>query len=135
MTRWACALIAAAALLLTACGAAPGGQPGTATASPAAEQNEPGTPAATPIPAWQPQPDQFVSLQYAPRDQQTSGPMGFLEVALGDTRTGAVIRRLLPATTSDGMQVSGLALDRAGDLWITYSKGPRELGRAPAPTS
>jgi hypothetical protein len=50
--------------------------------------------------------------------------MGFLEVALGDVRTGAVVRRLLPASASSGMQVSGLALDRAGDLWITYSEGP-----------
>ena len=68
-------------------------------------------------------PGQFVSLRFAPAGQQSPGPMGFLEVALGDVRTGVVVRRLLPAS-ADGMQVSGLALDRAGDLWVTYSKGP-----------
>ena len=33
-----------------------------------------------------------------PAGQQSPGPMGFLEVALGDVRTGAVVRRLLPAS-------------------------------------
>jgi hypothetical protein len=46
-------------------------------------------------------------------------------VALGDVRAGAVVRRLLPASAGTGMQVSGLALHRAGDLWITYSRLPR----------
>ena len=45
-------------------------------------------------------------------------------MALGEVGTGAVVRRLLPASASGGMQVVGLALDRADDLWITYSKGP-----------
>jgi hypothetical protein len=99
-------LAAAAAVLLAACARAPAG------------------PAAAPVPGWRVSPGQFVSLRLAPVRQQTRGPMGFLEVALGDVRTGAVVRRLLPASPGSGMQVSGLALDRAGDLWITYSKGP-----------
>jgi hypothetical protein len=114
-------LAAAAAVLLAACAHA-GGQPravaGTSAAVASAE------PAAVPVPGWRVSPGQFVSLRFAAAGEQTGGPMGFLEVALGDVRTGAVIRRLLPASAGDGMQVSGLALDRAGDLWITYSKGP-----------
>lgn len=64
---------------------------------------------------------QFISLRFAPKP--LPGPVGFLEVALSDSRSGAIIRRLLPAS-SDGMQVTGLSLDHSGDLWITYSKGP-----------
>jgi hypothetical protein len=45
-------------------------------------------------------------------------------VALSSARTGAIIRRLLPASYRDGMQVAGLALGHAGNLWITYSAGP-----------
>jgi hypothetical protein len=45
-------------------------------------------------------------------------------VALYDSRTGAVIRRLLPPAR-DGMTVAGLSVDRWGNLWITYSRGPR----------
>lgn len=115
-------LAVAAAVLLTACahgtGRAGGQPPATAGTWASAE------PAAAPVPGWRVLPGQFVSLRFAPASQQTQGPMGFLEVALGDVRTGAVVRRLLPASASSGMQVSGLALDRAGDLWITYSKGP-----------
>ena len=115
-------LAVAAAVLLTACahgtGRAGGQPPATAGTWASAE------PAAAPVPGWRLLPGQFVSLRFAPASQQSQGPMGFLEVALGDVRTGAVVRRLLPASASSGMQVSGLALDRAGDLWITYSKGP-----------
>ena len=118
-------LAAVAAVLLTGCAHGPGqagGQSrataGTWAAAASAE------PAAAPIPGWRVAPGQFVALRFAPAGQQTYGPLGFLEVALGDVRTGAVVRRLLPASVSSGMQVSGLALDRAGDLWITYSKGP-----------
>ena len=104
---------AAAAVLLAACAHGTG----RAAAAPAG-------PAAAPVPGWRVPPGQFVSLRFAPARQQTRGPLGFLEVALGDVRTGAVVRRLLPASPGGGNQVSGLALDRAGDLWITYSKGP-----------
>jgi hypothetical protein len=76
------------------------------------------------IPGWRVGPGQFVSLRFAPKDEQGPGPDGFLEVALSSARTGAIIRRLLPASYSDGTQVAGLALDRAGNLWITYSRGP-----------
>jgi hypothetical protein len=85
-------------------------------------------PAAVPVPGLQVSPGQFVSLRLASSAGQSSGPSGSLDVALSDVRTGAVVRRLLPATTSTGMSVSGLALDRAGDLWITYSKGPDYAG-------
>jgi hypothetical protein len=113
-------LAAAAAVLVTACAHGTGhagGQPGAAAETWA-------EPAAAPVPGWRVSPGQFVAMRFAPAGQQAPGPMGFLEVALGDVRTGAVVRRLLPASASGGMQVSGLALDRAGDLWITYSKGP-----------
>jgi hypothetical protein len=65
----------------------------------------------------------FVSLRVAPERPRGSGPQGLLEVAVSDTRTGAAIRRLLPAG-SDGMRVVGLSLDRPGNLWVTYSRGP-----------
>ncbi len=68
-------------------------------------------------------PPQFVSLRFTPKRQRGSGPEGFLEVAVSDSRTGAIIQRLLPAST-DGMAVTGLSLDRSGDVWITYSRGP-----------
>jgi hypothetical protein len=44
-------------------------------------------------------------------------------IVLYDSRTGAVIRRLRPAT-SDGMSVTGLSVDPAGNLWVTYTRGP-----------
>ena len=108
----------ATALLLAACAS------GTSQPETTVRGTAPTGSAATPIPGWRVAPGQFVSLRFAPRDEQTSGAAGFLEVALNDVRTGAVIRRLLPATTPAGLAVAGLALDRAGDLWITYSKGP-----------
>jgi hypothetical protein len=55
--------------------------------------------AAASIPGWRVPPGQFVSLRFAPADERTSGPSGFLEVALSDVTTGALVRRLLPATT------------------------------------
>lgn len=48
-------------------------------------------------------------------------------MAVSDSRTGAIIRRLLPASRG-GMQVAGLALDHSGNLWITYSRGPAYRG-------
>jgi hypothetical protein len=123
MRRAAGALLGvAAAVLLTACAHGTGHASGQsrATAGPSASAE----PAAARVPGWRVPPGQFVSLRFAPAGQQSPGPMGFLEVALGDVRTGAVVRRLLPASAGGGMQVSGLALDRAGDLWVTYSKGP-----------
>jgi hypothetical protein len=81
-------------------------------------------PVAAAIPGWRLGPGQFVSLRFAPKNGQGTGPDGFLEVALSNARTGAIIRRLLPASHSDGTQVAGLALDRAGNLWITCSRGP-----------
>lgn len=112
-------LISTVAVLLLAACASGTSQPGAAVPG-----TKPTGPAATPLPGWRVSPGQFVSLRFAPRDEQTSGPGGFLEVALNDVRTGAIIRRLLPATTGSGLAVTGLALDRSGDLWITYSKGP-----------
>jgi hypothetical protein len=49
-------------------------------------------------------------------------------IVLFDSSTGAIVRRLLPATR-DGMSVTGLSVAGSGTLWITYSRGP-EL-RAP----
>jgi hypothetical protein len=71
---------------------------------------------ATDVSRWDVTPGEFVSLRY--------GPNGSQYVAVSDMATGAVVRDLLPATTADGMQVTGLALDHAGNLWITYSSGP-----------
>jgi hypothetical protein len=115
-------LAAAAVVLLTACAHGTGQAGGQPRAK--AGTGAPAEPAAAPVPGWRVSPGQFVSLRFAPAGQQAPGPMGFLEVALGEVRTGAVVRRLLPASASGGMQVAGLALNRAGDLWITYSKGP-----------
>jgi hypothetical protein len=80
---------------------------------------------AVPVPAishWQIEPGQFISLRY--------GQKGAQFVALSDMSTGALVRDLLPATAANGMQVTGLALDHADDLWITYSKGPSIGGPA-----
>jgi len=112
-------LISTVAVLLLAACASGTSQPGAAV--PATKLTGP---AATPLPGWRVTPGQFVSLRFAPRDEQTSGPEGFLEVALNNVRNGALVRRLLPATTGSGLAVTGLALDRSGNLWITYSKGP-----------
>jgi hypothetical protein len=48
-----------------------------------------------------------------------------LGIFLQDAATGAVVRQLLPGTW-DGMQAQGVAADRAGDIWVTYSEGPRQ---------
>jgi hypothetical protein len=93
------------------CGSAAGPQQATPTAT---------GPAAGPVPGWRLSAGQFVSEQY--------GSDGTEFVTLSDTAAGALVRRLLPATASDGMHVTGLALDRTGDLWITYSKGPDYQG-------
>jgi len=45
-------------------------------------------------------------------------------IMLYNDRTGRVVRQLLPGTR-DGMAVSGLSIDRSGNLWITYSRGPK----------
>lgn len=84
-------------------------------------------PATPSVSGWRVSPDQFVAL-----DTETPGIQA---VTVNNVRTGAVVRKLLPATASNGMQVTGLALDRAGNLWITYSEGPASLGNSvePAP--
>lgn len=98
---------AATVLLLAACGSAAGG--------PRAHPPE-RTTALSPLPGWRVAPGQFVSLRYTSSGTQV--------IALSDAGTGAIVRPVLPDTSPAGLQVSGLALDRAGDLWITYSKGP-----------
>jgi hypothetical protein len=45
--------------------------------------------------------------------------------AVGRRRHGGNLGLCGVRGADGGMQVSGLALDRAGDLWITYSKGTR----------
>jgi hypothetical protein len=62
---------------------------------------------------------QFISLRFAPHGRQGSS----VEVAVSSVSTGAIVRRLLPASR-DGMHVDGLSLDWSGNLWITYSAGP-----------
>jgi hypothetical protein len=74
-----------------------------------------GSPVAS-ISRWDVGPDQFVSLRDTASDDEV--------VALSDVPTGKLVRDLLPAVTASGMQVTGLAVDHAGDVWITYSKGP-----------
>jgi hypothetical protein len=76
----------------------------------------------TAVPRWDVGPGQFVSLRY--------GAKGNEFIALSDVATGALVRDVLPATAANGMRVTGLALDHAGDLWITYSKGPSYAGPA-----
>lgn len=44
-------------------------------------------------------------------------------VVLYDSRTGDVVRQLLPGSR-DGMAVSGLSVDRSGNVWVSYSSGP-----------
>jgi hypothetical protein len=75
-------------------------------------------------------PSRFISLRYAPTGASRQEMAQFPEVAISDSRTGAIIRRLLPATR-DGMTVAGLALDRSGNLWVTYSRGPQSRGDIP----
>jgi hypothetical protein len=45
-------------------------------------------------------------------------------IVLYDSSSGAVVRRLLPATR-DGMSVTGLSAGSSSTLWITYSRGPK----------
>lgn len=83
-------------------------------------------------------PGQFIAVRFAPKGQRGSGPDGFIEVAVSSVRTGAVLRRLLPGSR-DGMTVEGLSVDRSGNLWITYSRGPvyrsDTMGGDPKPRS
>ncbi|HEY1623328.1 MAG TPA: hypothetical protein VGG16_05970 [Streptosporangiaceae bacterium] len=103
MVRATLAVIAAL-LSVAACSSASGG-----TASPDARP-------ATAVSQWSVGSGQFVSVRY----DKKGAPF----IALSDVSTGALVRDLLPATAANGMRVNGLALDRSGDLWITYSKGP-----------
>jgi hypothetical protein len=103
--------IALAITVLAGCGSAAGPQRAALTATGSA---------AGPVPGWRLSAGQFVSERYSSDGTQF--------ITLSDAATGAVVRRLLPATASGGMQVTGLALDRGGDLWITYSKGPDYQG-------
>jgi hypothetical protein len=102
-------LAAITTALLAACGSAPG-QPGThRPGSAAAGSLLTGSVLAGGVPA------RFVALANWP---DRPG------IVLYDSSTGAVVRRLLPAT-SDGMSVTGLSVARSGTLWITYSRGPK----------
>lgn len=116
----AAALLAVAALA-AGCGSAPAGR---AAGVPGPADSAPG---ATALPGGTRQPSRFISLRLVPERLQAGGTVRFLEVAVSDTRTGATIRRLLP-DGSHGLQVTGLARDRSGDLWITYSRGPYSRG-------
>ncbi|MGN6796148.1 MAG: hypothetical protein ACTHJW_27495 [Streptosporangiaceae bacterium] len=118
-TRTAAALaIAVIAALVASCAS------GSAASS---RQRHVATRTSGPVRAGLAGPGQFISLRFAPKSQQGKGPDGFLEVAVSRVRTGAIVRRLLPAGR-DGMQVDGLSLDRSGNLWVTYSKGPISQG-------
>lgn len=66
-----------------------------------------------------PAPHTFISLRTLKRPEP--GPLGFEAVVITSADTGAIVRRLLPWGWH-GMQVRGLALDRSGNLWVTYSK-------------
>lgn len=95
--------------LLAACGSAPGQpgphRPGSARGSSLLT----GSVLAGGVPA------RFVAMANWPRRPG---------IVLYDSSTGAVVRRLLPATR-DGMSVTGLSVASSGTLWITYSRGPR----------
>jgi hypothetical protein len=89
-----------------------------------------GPPASAVNPRWSGgpgQPADFVALRYAPTGASKRQMARFPEVAVSDSRTGAIVRRLLPGSR-DGMAVVGVALDRSGNLWVTYSRGPASRG-------
>jgi hypothetical protein len=119
-----CAALLAVAALGAGCGSAPSGRP---VGVPAPADSGPLPRISMPPPGDSRAPSRFISLRFAPKRQQTGGTAGFLEVAVSDTRTGAIIRRLLP-DGSHGLQVTGLAQDLSGNLWITYSRGPSSNG-------
>jgi hypothetical protein len=131
--RWALAAAAmlAVAALAAGCSSTPGARasaPGARVSGvpgPADSGSAPLLPAASRGAARQP--SQFISLRLEPRRLRASNPASYLEVAVSNSTTGAIIRRLLPASR-DGMRVTGLALDRTGNLWITYSRGPVSRG-------
>jgi hypothetical protein len=95
--------------LLAACGSAPGQpgphRPGSAPASSLLT----GSVLAGGVPA------RFIAMANSPHRPG---------IVLYDSSTGAVVRRLLPATR-DGMSVTGLSVGSSGTLWITYSRGPK----------
>jgi hypothetical protein len=125
------ALLLGIAILVAACASAPDR---TAAGTNAGAHNKPGPGAAgawaAPDKFWSGShgmPAQFISLRYAPTGASARVMARYPAVALSNSRTGAMIRRLLPGSR-DGMQVAGLALDRAGNLWVTYSRGPVSRG-------
>ncbi len=65
---------------------------------------------------------EFLSVRPVPGNRR-----GALEVAASSVRTGAIVRRLLPASLH-GMTAAGLSVDRSGNLWVTYSEGPASGG-------
>ena len=74
----------------------------------------------------------------APRDfvavGTLTGPLtGGPSVGLGDAATGSVGGELV-AGSYDGMHADGAAVDRDGNVWVTYSKGPAvtQVGFGPA---
>ena len=135
--RWSlvAAAVLAAAVLVAGCVPTPGARSSRAS-GPANSGPLPRVPAASSGASGQP--SRFISLRLEPRRLRTIDPASYLEVAVSNSTTGAIIRRLLPASR-DGMRVTGLALDRPGNLWITYSRGPVSrgdtLGGDPRPDS
>jgi hypothetical protein len=108
--------------------AATGGS-GVATDSPAVTGTEAGPaavsgPPARLAPLGGAAPAQFVALGSEVSLQSPANLRG-LGVFLGDAATGAIIRQLLPGTW-DGMQAAGVASDLAGNVWVSYTKGPRD---------
>jgi hypothetical protein len=112
--RWAAAYVLIAALA-TACSAG------------SVETSRPTSPDPPLVSTNLTRPGQFISLRFAPAGPHSHGAIGPLEVAVSDVQNGAIVRRLLPANY-DGMTVDGLSLDRSGNLWITYTKGPYSQG-------
>jgi hypothetical protein len=95
----------------------------SAGANPAAGHPNPGTAAARPAPSSNVLTGRLGAATVPARFVALSNWPAHPGIAAYESQTGAMVRRILPASR-DGMTVTGLSIDRSGNLWITYSRGP-----------
>lgn len=119
-------VVALAGLAAAGCTAAPRPAGTVASGRPAAR---PAAAVSPPAPGTPPAPAAGVLSLARLGARDGAAPRQFVKVTvagvdLADAATGRDLGRLLPVTWA-GMRAQGVSVDRGGDVWVTYSTGPR----------